>query len=188
MSASRRLSNRCRPLLLLLAALSPAGARANSISYAPAQYYGAELLSGNLQSPTGLWVAAPQDPLAYIYGYIPAIEQGGAPYFGSANFDPIPVLLASPAIGLQELSLALGNTPLPAGGAVLDLSAAVAAFESLSPAPPNPASASQVSVPEPRTLWLAIAVGIGITGLYRRRRKALVQIKQSFNGKLFRTE
>ena len=55
---------RCR-WLLLLAAMSALAARANSI-YPPAQHYGAQELWGNPESPTGLWVSSPDDPLAYV--------------------------------------------------------------------------------------------------------------------------
>jgi hypothetical protein len=158
---------------LLLAALSSLAARANSIPYAPAEYYGAEELWGNLASPTGLWVSSPDDPLAYVYGYIPGLIQSpGAPYGGSGNFDLIPVLLADPTMGLEKLSLALGDTPLPPGGSVLDLTAA------LDGTPDSFADqdAPTAVVPEPRTFWLFVAA-VGIIGLYRWRRKALVQIE-----------
>lgn len=168
------LSNCRSALLVLLAALSPVGARANSI-YAPAEYYGAQQLSGNLGSANGLWVADPNDPLAYIYGYIPGIEKGGAaPYFGSGNFGLIPVLLADPTAGLQTLSMVLGATSLPKGGSVLDISAAVAAFE-LSQHPATSPNASE-SAPEPLTFWLFALSGLALV-LYRRPLQTLVKIK-----------
>ena len=158
---------------MLLAAVSSFGARANSIPYAPAEYYGAEELFGNLASPTGLWVSSPDDPLAYFYGYIPGLVQApGAPYGGSANFDLVPVLLADPATGLEKLSLALGDTPLPPGGSVLDLTAA------LEGTPHSFADRDEPAVvPEPRTFWLFVAAAVGSIGLYGWRRQALVQIE-----------
>lgn len=170
MLASRMMSF-CRwSPLLLLAVLCPVKAQANPIltNYAPAQYYGAGKLAGNLESVTGLWVSAAEDPLAYIYGYIPGINDGGGPYFGSGNFALIPVLLADPLLTLPELSLILGNTSLPAGGSVLDLTAAVTAYRS------GGVGGGQIPAvtPEPGTVWLAIlgglAVGVTVRGSRRR--------------------
>jgi hypothetical protein len=150
------------------------GARANSIPYAPAEYYGAQELWGNLASPTGLWVSSPDDPLAYVYGYIPGLMQSpGAPYGGSGNFGLIPVLLADPTTGLEELSLALGDTPLPPGGSVLDLTAALEGL----PHSFADLDAPTAVVPEPRTFWLFAATAAGAIVLYRWRREALVQIE-----------
>ena len=142
------------------------GGLANQIfPWAPAQYYSSQLLTGNLESATGLWVSAAQDPLAYIYGYIPGLVQSGeVPFFGSANFEWIPVLLADPLLTLPQLSSILGNTPLPAGGQVLDLTAA------------GPFSSSLNGAPEPRTIWLAIFGGSALAALCGWQRKRLREL------------
>jgi hypothetical protein len=167
------MSNRRCTLVMLLAALGSLAAPANSIPYAPAEYYSAEELFGNLASPTGLWVSSPDDPLAYFYGYIPGLVQApGAPYGGSANFDLIPVLLADPATGLEELSLALGDTPLPPGGSVLDLTAALEGMPGSFADQDDPPV-----VPEARTFWLFVAAALSAIGVYRWRRQAPVHIE-----------
>ena len=130
--------------------------------WAPAQYYSSELLTGNLESATGLWVSAAEDPLAHIYGYIPGLVQSGeVPFFGSANFELIPVLLADPLLTLPQLSVILGDTPLPPGGQVLDLTAAGSSGSSLNAAA------------EPRTVWLAMLGGSALAALCVRLRKRL---------------
>ena len=140
---------------------------ANGIAYSPAHYYFSAQLWGNLESASGLWISDAQDPLAYVYGYIPGEYQGGG-YFGSGNFDLIPVLLADPLLTLPELSQILGNTPLPAGGSVLDLTAAVAAFRENGGGPGQPPLGLN-PVPEPGTIWLAILGGGGLVALFGRR-------------------
>lgn len=146
-----------------LAAMSVTLCLANGIAYSPAHYYFSAQLWGNLESASGLWISDAQDPLAYVYGYIPGEYQGGG-YFGSGNFDLIPVLLADPVLTLPELSQILGNTPLPAGGSVLDLTAAVATFRENGGGPLglNP-------VPEPGTIWLTVLGGAGLLALFGRR-------------------
>ncbi len=146
------------------AGFASAGLANQIFPWAPAQYYASELLTGNLESATGLWVSTAEDPLAYIYGYIPGLVQSGeVPFFGSANFEWIPVLLADPLLTLPQLSLILGNTPLPPGGQVLDLTAVNAA-------------------PEPRTIWLAILGGSALAVLCGRLRKLTVNSKQIADG------
>ena len=150
----------------VIIATSVTGCLANAVGYSPARYYFSETLLGNLESASGLWVSDAQDPLAYVYGYIPGEYQGGG-YFGSGNFDLIPVLLADPLLTLSQLSQILGNTRLPAGGDVLDLTAAVQAFWANGGGQGTPALGLN-PVPEPGTIWLAILGGAGLLALFGR--------------------
>ena len=157
-----------RILLFALVVMSAPVARANSLtSYDQAKYYGPTQLSGNLESPVGLWVSSPDDPLAYLYGYIPGIFGGdGDPYFGSGNFELIPVLLTHPTLSLGQISLILGDTPLPTGGQVLDLSAATTAFMA------DSGSMGTLAITkEPGTIWLTLTGILGLTTLFRRLRQ-----------------
>jgi hypothetical protein len=125
----------------------------------------------------GLWVSSPYDPLAYLYGYIPGINGGGgSSYFGSGNFDLVPVILTDPTLSLSKISQILGHTGLPAGGEVLDLSAATAAYLAQQTVTGLLQSTGQsTATPEPGTLLLGLGGLIWLFAVLRIVRQPVKQ-------------